>query len=240
METPRYDAIATWYDELRNSPSFIDDIIFPHLLRLLGDIKQKSICDLACGQGIVSRLLAQQGAQVTGVDISTKLLALAQQYEERHLLGIRYIEDNAHSLAELETQSFERVVSHLALMDIPDLAQTFQAVYRVLKPSGYFVFSITHPCFESPHAKWIEESEGNIKREIGAYFEEGFWRSDNPNGVRGKVGAHHRMLSTYLNLLLQAGFSLSEVAEPQAMKGQVKRVPGYAVVPAFMVVQAQK
>ncbi|HAL49192.1 MAG TPA: class I SAM-dependent methyltransferase, partial [Dehalococcoidia bacterium] len=46
------------------------------------------------------------------------------------------------------------------------------------------------------------------------YFAEGFWRSENPDGVRGKVGAHHRTLSTYLNGLVEAGLSLERLVEP--------------------------
>src|SRR4029078_13600 len=93
------------------------------------------------------------------------------------------------------------VVCCMALMDIPDLDRTVQAVWRVLMPGAWFVFAVTHPCFQVPPS--------------GGYDKEQFWRSDNPNGVRGKVGASHRPLSAYLNSLGNAKLSLERCLEPQ-------------------------
>jgi hypothetical protein len=128
----------------------------------------------------------------------------------------------------------------MALMDIPDLAATYQAIHRVLRAGGWFVFSITHPCFQSPHAQWIPSDDGTVSRRIVTYFEEGFWRSGNPDGVRGKVGAYHRTLSSYLNELLRTGFDLARIVEPRGAGPILDRVPGYAVAPAFMMIRCQK
>ena len=49
-----------------------------------------------------------------------------------------------------------------------------------------------------------------VKREVRGYFREGFWRSDNPNGVRGQAGAYHRTLSTYVNAIPGAGFTIEQ------------------------------
>ena len=44
--------------------------MFPNLLRLIGDVKAKKVLDLACGQGVFSRILKNEKADVTGVDIA--------------------------------------------------------------------------------------------------------------------------------------------------------------------------
>jgi 2-polyprenyl-3-methyl-5-hydroxy-6-metoxy-1,4-benzoquinol methylase len=240
MPSTPYDAIAAWYDAFVRSAAVAGDFVVQHLLQLVEDIHGQHICDLACGQGRVARALAQRGAQVIGVDSSSRLLAIASQYEATEPLGITYRLDDAQALTTLADACFDGVVCNLALMDIPQLDAVFRAVWRILRPMGWFVFSITHPCFEAPHASWRTAPDGSISREIGTYFTQEFWRSDNPQGVRGQVGAHHRMLATYMNTLIQAGFVLARMSEPQATGTAAAQVPGYQVTPAFLMVRCIK
>lgn len=90
MNHAAYDQIADWYDEQIRSDSLMDRLLMPHLPELLGDVAAVSICDLGCGQGKLARWLAQQGANVTGVDQSSKLLKIAERYEATQPLGIRH------------------------------------------------------------------------------------------------------------------------------------------------------
>ena len=240
MPTAAYDAIAAWYDALVRSDSFVGDLIWSPLFTLLGDVHDQQICDLACGQGRLARALAQDGAHVVGVDISTQLLAIAQHDEAAQPLGITYIVDDAVTLTSLADAQFHGVVCHFALMDIPDLTAVCQAVWRILRPRGWFVFSLTHPCFEAPHATWRTAPDGTISREIVTYFTEGVWYSHNRQGVRGQVGANHRMLSTYLNTLRQTGFMIDQIREPQPAQAGTVALPGYRIIPAFMLVRCTK
>ena len=80
------------------------------------------------------------------------MIELAGRYEAARPLGIRYLVDDAQSLASLGDESFDLVVCQLALMDIPDLEAVLAAVARVLKEGGSFVFVIGHPCFLAPEA----------------------------------------------------------------------------------------
>ncbi len=128
----------------------------------------------------------------------------------------------------------------MASTDIPDVAATFRAVHRVLRHKGWFVFSITHPCFQTATSGWVEGSEGPVRRAIGAYFAEGGWRSDNLAGVRGQVGAHHRTLSTYVNALHDARLALERLREPRATGRIAERVRGYAEIPAVLVAACRK
>jgi hypothetical protein len=110
-------------------------------------------------------------------------------------------------------------------------------VRRVLRPGFPFIFAITHPCFNTSRARWTTW-EGRPAREVSAYFEERIWQSDNPDGVRGKVGEHHRMLSTYLNALLSAGFSLERLAEPLSTGERAQTIPGTREIPTILAVRA--
>lgn len=238
--TNSYDQIADWYGKLRGegSLSLVDDLVYPHLVALTDE--HPTVCDLGCGEGKLSRILAQRGCSVIGVDISQNLLAIANKHEERQPLGISYIHDNAESLDRLGSGAFDVVICNMALMDMPNLKNVFHSVYRVLKQKGTFAFTITHPCFDSPHSKWVESNNGGINRNISEYFAEGFWRSKNPRGIRGRVGAHHRMLSTYINYLIDVGFIVEAMIEPKASSEATTIVPGFAVAPVFLLVQSRK
>ncbi len=58
--------------------------------------------------------------------------------------------------------------------------------------------------------------------------------------MRGKVGSHHRTLSTYVNALVRAGLAIDRFVEPRAKGRLVERVPGYREVPPFLVARCEK
>jgi SAM-dependent methyltransferase len=210
------------------------------LLGLAGPVAGLAVCDLGCGEGHLARYLAGQGAQVVGVDISAALLQLARA---RSGPAVRFVQDDAQQLQTLAAGAYDLVVSNLALMDSPDLAATYTAVQRVLRPGGRFVFAVTHPCFQAPGTRIETDAAGNFRaRAVARYTEEGFWRSDNPAGIRGKVGAYHRTLATYLNTLLAAGFVLTRLAEPGPPPGEYADPYSQAQVqvPAVLVVEAAR
>jgi SAM-dependent methyltransferase len=172
---------------------------------------------------------------LVGVDLSERLLAIARQYEAAEPLGVRYVRDDARSLRGVADASFDGVTCSLALMDIPDLPAVLATVYRILIPGGWFAFSITHPCFQIPRTGTANGDGGGAVL-LGGYFAEGFWRSDYPEGVRGKVGAYHRTLSTYLNALSVASLILERVIEPPPSVPATAEQP----VPKFLLARCRK
>ena len=112
---------------------------------------------------------------------------------------------------------FDGVVCNMALMDIDDLDATMATAARVLNRGGWFSFSLLHPCFPGLR-QGASEQLSSWPPDRG-YASEGWWTTRG-DGVRGRVGANHRMLSTYLNATLRAGFELAEFSEPA---GQVPR-----------------
>ena len=200
----RYDAIADWYLEFTK-----DWDSEPHAL-LPDDLGGLRVLDLACGYGTTSRYLASRGAQVTGVDLSAGLLSRARQLEAEQPLGIRYIRADATSTDWWDGVAFDGVLCNMALMDIDDLEGAVSTVAAVLAPSGWFTFSVVHPCYPGG-------PEGSLSGlpswpPDGGYACEGLW-STGGEGIRGRAGVNHRMLSTYLNTVLRAGLVLEELAE---------------------------
>jgi len=238
MAAPVYDEIAGWYDESVRAAGSLAERVASYVLELAGEVAGQQVCDLACGQGLVARYLARRGARVTGIDLSAKLLEVARRCEEAERQGILYQRGDAQTLADVPDATFDGVVCNLALMDIPDLASTFRTAQRILRPSGWFVFSITHPCFQLPASR--DPDQDDAAPEAGRYFREGFWRSGYPHGVRGKVGAYHRTLSTYLNALSDATFILERVVEPSGAGETSRRLPSETEVPKFLIIRCRK
>src|SRR5262249_11419528 len=113
-----FDGIADWYDAQPRGDGLrpFHTLAIGALLELAGDLRGQEVCDLACGQGILTRELARGGARVTGVDISERLLEIARREESVTPLGITYRHDDAHGLATLPDGCFDAVTCNLALI----------------------------------------------------------------------------------------------------------------------------
>lgn len=239
-----YDQIASDYEGFVRSgladPTSVLTVATQALLQTIGDVQGLTICDLACGEGHLTRRLAHEARSVVGIDISESLINIARQKE--HVSNTRFVVDDAQLLTSQSDGSFDRIICNLALMDIPDLRAVCVAVHRILRQSGHFTFSITHPCFQSPHAGIDVDESGKLARRVVRYSQEGFWRSDNLAGVRGKVGAVHRTLSTYLNTLIETGFRINKLMEPTLPAGEYPNPYAQAQVevPAILIVDAVK
>lgn len=238
MANAPYNDIAAWYDQYLQEQPIYEDVVLPTLLSLLGSLQGQAICDFACGQGWLARELARRGAQMTGVDLAEQQIALARQYEEREPLGISYSVDDVQVAASLADGSFDGSICVLALMDIPDIEAVFRTCWRILKPGGWLVFAITHPCFTAPDAQWMETTDQQTVKAVRGYFQERFWRSDG-GGIRTRVGAYHRMLSTYINALAAADFALERMVEPIATGKYAEQIPGYREVPSLAMIRAR-
>ena len=245
----KYDEISNFYTRfVRDNEQYAGSVV--HLLAakmlvLLGDIQGQAVCDLACGEGHLSRAIAQQGANVVGIDISVKLLAQARE-QVREIPNVTFQFGDAQALTKIDAAVFEQVVSNMAMMDFEDHVAVFASVSRILKPNGMFTFSLLHPCFEPPFQMPDEicvlDEQGDFSHLcIKHYLREGYWQSGG-DGIRGRIGAYHRMLSTYTNDLLAVGFQIAGMHEPTLSPGDYNTVAEQwlNVIPRGLIIQARK
>ena len=206
-----------YYREHFNNPAFF---------RFIGDLRGKTVLDAGCGEGYNTRLLAKRGARMTGVDISQKMIDLARREEQREPLGIRYEVASFSALSLFDDASFDTVASFMALMDGPDFEGAAREIFRVLRPGGELVFSITHPCFMTKGFGWVEdEAAGTTRLMVSDYFRDQpyveRWRFKGPapkDAEHFAVLVFPRTLSEYLNTLIRAGFVLGR-SESHARQG---------------------
>jgi SAM-dependent methyltransferase len=166
------------------------------------------------------------------------MIGHARATEEASPSGALYAVDDGCSLATVASGSVEWVIAGLSLNNVPDLAAAVSAVRRVLVPDGQLVFTVPHPCFEAPQARWSDGGDGTPGRIVGNYLAEGFWRSANPEGAR-RAGNQHRMLSTYVTVLVDQEFTIEGAAEPAPDARVVAEQPLRAGLPPFLVVSAR-
>ena len=241
---------ATVYDQ--NADFYIDFVdrglagenyarLLALMVSLIGDrLDGARVCDLCCGEGYLGRELIARGAgDVTGIDISAELLARATERANSPRLAYRL--DDAQTLATCAEGAFDVVASQLAMMDVPDHRAMFAAARRVLAPGGVFVFSVLHPCFKA-RPFHVRDAPENLLNEEGEpigvivrrYASEGHFNSGG-DGVRGRMGSYHRMLSSYVNDLIGADFALERLEE--VIDGPANGVL-FAEVPMTLVVAA--
>lgn len=245
----RWERNAEFWDDYMGDESnrFHRELIRPYTEQLLDVKRGQFVLDIACGNGNFSRRLAELGANVTAFDYSPIMIERAKRRTKDSDL-INLIEydvidaTDSRSLLRLGREKFDKAVANMALMDITDLKPLVHSIYELLKHGGTFVFSIPHPCFQTPGMKIIQETSdvnGEIitrnSIQIDQYLTPETYQAI---GIRGQPVAHymfHRPLTVYFELFFQAGFVLDGFVEPSLMKeneeGKIERdeIPEVAI-----------
>ena len=104
-------------------------------------IEGKTVLDIGCGGGILSESMALRGADVTGIDLSEKALAVARLHLLESRGKVDYQLVSAESFAEEHAESFDVVTCMEMLEHVPNPASTIAACSRLVKPGGHVFFS---------------------------------------------------------------------------------------------------
>jgi len=233
------------YRDAFNTPAFLES---------LPDVKGLHGLDIGCGEGHNTRLVAERGARMSAVDIAPTFIRHAQAFEAYSPLGITYLVADACSLP-FNAESFDFAVAFMSLMDIPTPDRALGEALRVLRPGGFLQFSITHPCFDTPHRRNVRDEDGRtVAIEVGDYFDQEpgrltrwLFSSAPAEARRGipdfEVPQFHRPLSCWVNDLCETGFTIERINEPSPSDPVVAAWPAVQdaqVVAYFLHVRARK
>lgn len=233
------------YRDYLNTPAF---------LAMLPDVQGLFGIDIGCGEGHNTRLVAKRGARLVGIDIAEVFVRYAEETEQDEPLGIEYCVATAVELPFLNS-GFDFAIAVMSLMDISETDRVLGEAFRVIKPGGFLQFSITHPCFDTPHRRNLRNEQGlTYAIEVGDYFR-------NLNGdirewlfstapsepkqhlPKFKVPMFTRTVSQWVNLLVRTGFVIERVEEPRPSDETVRECPGVQdaqVVAYFLHVRGRK
>lgn len=201
----------------------------PMLQRLYGRGFQAAL-DLGCGEGRFCRAMRREGIGTIGLDPVPALIDQARRLDPDgdYRIGVG-------EATGLSDRSVDLVVAYLTLIDIADLAATIGEVGRVLRPGGTFLIA-------------------NLQS-FNTAGEPGGWHRDDNDlwrfGFRGYLDARpvtmrwdgvavtnwHRPLSTYMDLLLRAGFTLRTFIEPEPYGPDDAQARRYREAPFFIIME---
>lgn len=192
------------------------------LEKLLPDFHGRRVLDLGCGYGWHCQYAAEHGAAcVLGTDISQKMLEAARarnpgpsiEYRQAAMEDLRFPDG-----------TFDVVLSSLAVHYVKDFRPLVRSISRWLTLGGSFVFSVEHPVFTAYGSQnWYYGPDGEILHfPVDNYYLEG---PREAVFLGERVTKYHRTLTTYLDTLLENGFRLTRVVEPQPPEDMME-LPG--------------
>lgn len=227
-----WNAAADAWDEFVESGAdyYRHDVHGPALLSACEPVKDLTVLDLGCGQGFFCRELAKRGAKVIAIDLADQQIAHAKLHEEQEPLGIEYHVMDATKVAEhFHDRCFPLVTSCMALHDMSDVRGVLRSAFAVIVNGGRMVFSIPHPCTDTPFREWEMDHGGNqTALKIDYYFESGpaicRW---NMKRLKYPWDSPYwrYTLTEWSEMISEAGFLIHRLHEPRPTKEQVRQNP---------------
>lgn len=222
-ESHSFTAVAPHYDLLMRDVPYRHWVRYLHQLLDYREHEAKRVLDLACGTGTVSEILAREGFEVVGVDLSEPMIAEARRKARNHLLNLEYYVQNAAEM-DIPGLPFDLCVSFFDSLNYitepADLAAAIHRVFAHLKPGGLFIFDVNsefalvNGFFDQENTdtqqrlRYVWKSEYDPQTRLCAVHMRFFLRS--PRGVDEEFREIHLQFAyteeELTNMLLDAGF----------------------------------
>ena len=196
------------------------------------------VLDVGCGDGQVSRLAANLGAQVVGIDPTWNCVSVANQRG-----GGVFARAGAAQLPFADA-TFDAVVACLVFEHIRDVDSAIAEVARVLQPGGRFCFFLNHPLLQTPNSGWIDDQFLDPPEQywrIGPYLVEDETIEEVEKDVF--IPFIHRPLSRYVNTLSDNGLLLERMEEPAPPPGFLAKAEEYvsaSTIPRLLYLRTRK
>ncbi len=108
-------------------------------------VSGERVLDLGCGSGGAGRAAAQivgESGMVVGVDSCRRVLEVARERAPQDA-PVAFVHAAAQRMVDIPEKSFDCVVASMVLEEVQDLRGVLSEVYRVLRPGGRFVASVS-------------------------------------------------------------------------------------------------
>jgi len=212
------------------------------VLEAIGPPDGLTILDAGCGEGYLSRIMAQDGAYTIGIDACTNLIKSAQELATDKGLVIDYRVGTVDDLPIPDGQCDVVVCNHL-INDLEDIATPFREFARVTREGGRIVILMLHPCFYGANA---ERSVNNKCPTPDEYFRlRTIEQQFKVAGIASpaKVVMWFRPLEDYVSELHESGYYVTSLNEPHPSPDQLAADSWWRdnfVRPLFMLIVARK
>lgn len=243
MKQNKYDDLG-FFEKYSEMPRSIGGLNaageWPVLRAMLPALRDKRVLDLGCGFGWHCKYAREQHARsVVGVDLSEKMLAYARENNNDSAIEYRRlaIED-----INFEAGEFDVVISSLALHYVENFEVVCHKIHHCLVSGGTFILSVEHPVFTALAAQdWHYGSEGErLHWPVDDYQKEGLRQA---RFLDNDVVKYHRTITTYVNALIDSGFRIMKLSEPQPTQETLDKYPEMRDEtrrPIFLLISAVK
>ena len=212
-----YDEFSHGYERERHGDGYhalIDRLEVDLALRYA---RGADVLEAGCGTGLILRQLAPEARRAVGVDLSAGMLRHARDGNARTGLAVPLVQANAEHLP-LVSGSFDAACSAFgAVPFVASVDAVFAEVHRVLRPGAPWVFSVTHPM------RWIFPDDPGPQglTVTQPYFDRTPYVEVDDEGTATYVEYHHT-LGDYVRALAGAGFTLTDLVEPEWPAGHTR------------------
>lgn len=215
----------------------------PNLLRALGDVEDKDVLELGCGNGYWLRLLARAGARVTGIDLAENQIVTAKSWDDPTTSKIDYRVGDVSKELDLQNK-FDITFFEHVLLEIPDKNALYEAIQNAadtLKEGGLLFISDMHPFAPSSRPDNLRVADDFNYFDSGTSFE---IQSKRVGGETIYYKDTHWTLSDLVGAVTSAGLKVIEITEPRPSTKDVEQYPdklGYRLnVPMAIMIKAVK
>lgn len=193
--------------------------------RLLGDVVGRRVLEVGAGAAQCSRWLAAQGALVVATDVSGGMLARSHTLDTTLGVATPAIQADARALPFADGAFDVAFTAFGAIPFVADADRVHREVARVLRPSGSWVFSVTHP------VRWAfpDDPTGRGLTAVRSYFDRRPYVETDDDGTV-TYAEHHRTLGDHVADLTGAGFLLERLVEPAWPQGHARVWGGWGPV----------
>ena len=240
-----YDKFAQAYDKAMGNDGdyFHKNTCDPALFKVMGDFRNKVIYDIGCGNGYLSRYLANKGArEVWASDVSKNLISIAKKRYPNPDNKIRYMDRKATNFQKIPTDYFDLVFMNMVIHYIDDVTKLIEGIKQILKERGRFVFTSYNPVY--PLAKEeLGEGFGKIAdliEEIEKYFTVTKGKKKNNWAKRQDLDFFYRPISYYVNILTKNNLLVDKLLEPKTVKQSAKGKVITSAIPGMVAIGAIK
>ena len=192
------------------------------LKKMFPPLEGKKVLDLGCGYGWHCAYAAEQGAsEILGIDVSERMIAEAKKRSPDARICYRVSDLEQYEYPE---ETWDCVISNLALHYIEDLEQIYRSVHRTLKKGGTFLFNIEHPVYTAREGQdWIFDENGSpLYWPVDDYFYPG---KRHTRFLGCDVEKYHHTLTEIMNGLIRTGFRIEWVEEARPSE-EMMGIPG--------------
>ena len=160
-EAGQHDVVRQAYDDVQSDGRYEEGMARmalyhrhcqdPVIFRTLGDMRGRSLLDLACGDGFYTRRFRAECAAdpVMGIDLSPKQIERAEAIEQRERLGIEYRVGDVKSLSWGRRFDIVAAIHLLHYLETEaEIESVLRGIHGSLSAGGHFVTMIANPEFD--------------------------------------------------------------------------------------------